>query len=402
MEYHKSKKDPELYYSINDKGEKRWMFRHKYYDSLGKRKEKKRRGFLTEKEAYQALLDVKSNTLKGAIKQVEYSNFTIAEWFDLWYETHELDWKPTTRQQREMAIRLQIKPLLGRYKLQELDKTTYKRAFINPLLKEYKVETVKLFHRLFKIGINAAVDDEILSRNRFTKITIRNEKQELLFKGKSLNDNFLEAHELNKLLSTAKEYENITNYTLFLLLSYTGLRRGEACGLQWKDIDFTKKTLTVEPTRDNKGVRSPKTDNSYRTILIDDILIQQLKGYKKWCKETKSKFGYHLINSDFIFISYQNGNPITDNTIIYSLRRITKKAGIKPITPHGLRHTHATLLLSQGKRAASIKVVAERLGNTPQMILDIYGHTYLDLEEESVQLFSESLSGAKTGANSEL
>lgn len=186
-----------------------------------------------------------------------------------------------------------------------------------------------------------------------------------------------------------------------LLLAYTGVRRGEACGLQWDNIDFSKRTLTVERTRDNKGVRSPKTKNSYRTILIDDILIQQLKTYKKWCKETRLKFGHRLNNNDFIFISYQTGKPITDNSIIYSLRRIIKKADLKPITPHGLRHTHATLLLSQGKRGASVKVVAERLGNTPQMILDIYGHTFLDLEEETVQLFSESLSGAKTVANSE-
>ena len=398
MEYHKSKKDPELYYSINDKGEKRWMFRHKYYDSLGKRKEKKKRGFLSEKEAYQALIEVKTNTLQGAIKQVEYSNYTIAEWFDLWYETHKFDWKPTTRQQREMAIRLQIKPLLGHYKLQKLDKTTYKRAYVNPLLKKYKVETVKLFHRLFKIGINAAVDDEILPRNRFTKITIRDEKAELLLTGTIKNDNFLEAHELNTLLSTAKEHENITKHTVVLLLAYTGLRRGEACGLQWNNIDFSNRTLTVERTRDNKGVRSPKTKNSYRTILIDDILIQQLKTYKKWYKETRLKFGHHFNNNDILFISYQTGNPITDNSIVYSLRRIIKKANLKPITPHGLRHTHATLLLSQGKRGASVKVVAERLGNTPQMILDIYGHTFLDLEEESVQLFSESMIGAKTGA----
>ncbi len=401
MNYIKSKKDPELYYSINDKGEKRWMFRHKYYDSFGKRKEKKKRGFLSEKEAYQALLEVKNNTAQGAIKLVEFSNYTIAEWFDIWFETHKPDWKPTSRIQREMAIRLQIKPLLGNYKLQKLDKTTYKQAFINPLLKKYKVETVKLFHRLFKIGINAAVDDEILSRNRFTKITIRDEKSELLSTKGSINENFLEAHELNKLLTTAKEHENITNYTFFLLLAYTGLRRGEACGLQWDNINFTKRTLTVERTKDNKGVRTPKTQNSYRTILIDEVLVQQLKVYKNWCKETRQKFGQHLKNDDFIFLSYQTGEPITDNSVIYSLRRVVKKAGIKPITPHGLRHTHATLLLSQSKRAASVKVVAERLGNTPQMILDIYGHTFLDLEEETVQLFSESLSGAKIGANSE-
>jgi hypothetical protein len=54
-----------------------------YYDSFGKRKEKKKRGFLSEREAYQALLEVKTNTAQGAIKLVEFSNYTIAEWFDI-------------------------------------------------------------------------------------------------------------------------------------------------------------------------------------------------------------------------------------------------------------------------------------------------------------------------------
>ena len=394
MKLHKSKKDPELYYYLtSSKGEKRWLYRHKYYDQVGKRKEKKVSGFKTEKEAYKALLEVKASTLRGEVKKVEHSNYTIAQWFDIWYDTHQNDWKPTTRTQREMAIRLQIKPLLGHLKLQELDKITYKRYFINPLLKKYKESTVKLFHRLFKIGINAAVDSEIIPRNRFTKVTIRDTEAD----PETIEENFLVASELHKLLAIAKEEANITGYTLLMLLAYTGLRRGEAAGLKWKNVDFEKKTITVERTRDNKGARSPKTANSYRTILIDDALLKQLQVYKTWCKELLLTFGDRLKQDTFILTSYQTGRPITDGNMLYTLRRVIDKAEVKPITLHGLRHTHATLLISKG---VSVKVIAERLGNTPQMILDIYGHSFQELEERSVQLFSESLqSGANSGAN---
>ncbi|MED4052962.1 tyrosine-type recombinase/integrase [Niallia taxi] len=379
MKLNKTKKDPELFYYFNAKNKKMWCYRHRYYDALGKRKEKSKQGFETEKDAYRALLEVKSNILNGEVKKVENSNLTVAEWLDIWYETHKNDWKITSQSQRENAIKYQMKPLLGKYKLAELDKSTYKRVFINTLLKKYEPSTVQLFHRLFKVAVNAAVDDEIIPRNRFNKITIETEKKD---------DNFYTADELKSFLSAAKDIENITNYTLILTLSFTGLRKGEALGLQWKNIDFASKTLTVERTRDNKGVRTPKTKNSYRTILIDDKLLKQLSIYKTWCKEFMLTYGHRLKEADFIFISHQSGTPITDNTIMYSIKRIIKKTGSNKITPHGLRHTHATLLIGQ---RIPVKVIADRLGNTPQMILDIYGHSFKDLEEESVIAFGQAL-----------
>lgn len=379
MELQKSKKDKELFFYINAKGQKQWCYRHRYYDSLGKRREKSKQGFKSENEAYRALLEVKTNILNGAVKQVEYSSLTVSEWLDIWFETHKNDWKETSRQQRENAIKHQMKPLIGKYKLAELDKTTYKRVYINFLLKRYKPSTVQLFHRLFKVAINAAVDDEIIPRNRFNKITITNDEEA---------DNFLTADELKQFLSAAKELENITNFSLIYLLAFTGLRKGEAQGLTWENIDFEAKTLTVERTRDNKGVRTPKTKNSYRTILINDEMIKILKDYKKWCKEIKLSFGNRLKEDDFIFISYQTGQPVTDNTLKYSMERISKKTGVKLITPHGLRHTHATILIGQ---RIPVKVIADRLGNTPQMILDIYGHSFKDLEEESVQAFEKAM-----------
>lgn len=381
-----------MYYYFNVKEEKMWMYRHKYYDKSGKRKEKKKSGFKTEKAALKGLLEVKAATLGGDVKRVEHDQMTVGQWLDIWYETHQNDWKVTSRDQREMAIRLQMKPLLGKYKLQQLDRSTYKREYLNVLEKKYKPTTVQLLHNLFKIAINAAVDDEILQRNRFTKMTL-SAKQE----AEDKPDNYFTPAELRVFLQAAKAHENETNYTFFLTLAYTGMRRGEALGLQWKNIDFKNKTITVERTRDNKGVRTPKTKNSYRTIPVDDLLIKQLQAYRKWCLETKLYFGLKVKEESFVFISYQTGERIGDNTPMYSLKRLLKKAKLSNITLHGLRHTHCTNLLNQG---ANVMAIAERLGNTPQMIYEIYGHVLEKMEMETVALFSRSLeaSGANDGA----
>lgn len=398
----KSLKEKEVFYYFNAKEEKLWMYRHKYYDAAGKRKEKKKSGFKTEKAAIKALLEVKAQTLRGETKAIENDGLTIAQWFDTWYEMNANKWKVTTRKQREIAIRLNIKPLLGHYKLQKLDRATYQKAYINALEGEYKHTSVRLLHNIFKIGINAAVEEELLPRNRFTKVTFSTNGE-----SDDSNDNFLTPAELNTLLQTAKETEHVTNYSFLLTIAYTGIRRGEACGLQWKNIDFNNNTITIERTRDNKGARSPKTKNSYRTILVDELVMAQLKKYQVWCKQIMLAFGVRYSEDSFVFVSYQTAEPISDTGLLYMFRRVQEAAGLVTIvekdgkevavpksTLHGLRHTHATILLNSGQ---NVKVIAERLGNTPAMIYEIYGHVLKELEQQSVQVFSDMLktSGAK-------
>ena len=81
---------------------------------------------------------------------------------------------------------------------------------------------------------------------------------------------------------------------------------------------------------------------------------------------------------------------MTDGAILYAIRRVSEKLGIGVgyLIPHSLRHIHATILVSQ---SVLLQTIAARLGNTPEMILNIYRHSYDELEQKSVQLFSDTL-----------
>lgn len=207
-------------------------------------------------------------------------------------------------------------------------------------------------------------------------------------------ENFLSIDELKVLLADAKQNENITVYTLLLVIAYTGIRRGEALGIQWKNIDFDNNTITIERTRDRAGSRTPKTKNSYRTILVDEAVMKQLAVYRTHCKSLLLSFGKKLkddITKDdtFVFLS-EAAEPYSPDTLFSIFRRIIKRTKLPKVTIHGLRHTHCTILLS---RHVNVEVIAERLGNTPKMIYEVYGHVLKEMELESVAVFSQSLQG---------
>lgn len=395
MKLHKTTKDPELYYYFNSKDEKLFMYRHKYYEELtGIRKEKKKSGFKTEKAALKALLEAKAQTLRGETKSLENDNLTVAQWLDIWYNSNKKKWKVGTQVQREMIIRLHLKPLIGHYKLLKLTKRVYEERFINTVESKYKPNTVRLWHNIFKIAINAAVEEEILQRNRFTRVNFAEINAEETVK-------FFSPSELTAFIEYTLQHENITYRTFFIVAAFTGMRRGELLGLQWKNINFKNNTISVERTRDDKGLRTPKTKNSYRTIPVDEIVIQQLATYQSWCKKILFKHGRKLKDENddtLIFISEHGATPISVGSTLYTFKKISKGAGLPDIPLHGLRHTHATILLN---RDVNVKLIAERLGNTTDMIYKVYGHILKEKEQESVSIFSEALkaSGAKIGAN---
>lgn len=166
---------------------------------------------------------------------------------------------------------------------------------------------------------------------------------------------------------------------LFLTLYFTGCRKGEALALTWNDIDFDSSTLNINKSLTRKSVdtayaiTTPKNNSSIRKILIPDILIQAFKNIQKYG-----------IGSDQLIFSDNNGYPLAENTITRKFKHYTTLADIKQIRIHDLRHSHASLLISQGE---SIVMVAKRLGHSNiEQTLNTYSHL---MPNEELKLISK-------------
>lgn len=169
---------------------------------------------------------------------------------------------------------------------------------------------------------------------------------------------FMEIEDMKKLIQELK-HENTAEANFFLILLKTGLRFAEALGITLNDVDFDKKTVTINKTLDYKkhreGTRSfvpTKNKYSVRTIIVDDAVL-----YMLW----KNSKGADPDESIFYKIKGFQYNSTLNNW----LKRACQKAGVPEITLHSLRHEHATYLVSQG---ISSMAVAERLGHADDSV----------------------------------
>ncbi|OXS70202.1 hypothetical protein B1B04_18735 [Lysinibacillus sp. KCTC 33748] len=377
-------------YSYTDtKNKKKYAYRYKYYDSLGKRKELYKQGFDSDRDAEVALAKLICET-DSFLKVVENKNITVSQWMDIWFESKKNDWAISSKKLAKQNIDLYIKPLLGSYKLSNLDYLTYKKEFIDELLKTKSVNTVKSAHSKFLDAVNLAVRNEVLPKNRFSSMTISKENEK---KKKSINEendlNFLNEDDLKKLLQFIKKADDMTKTAVIWTIAFTGMRKGEAAALRWKDIDLQEGTINIYETRDHLGQREAKTKNSIRVVEIEQNLCSLLESYRKKSIEKKLEKGVSHKNTDYVFINLKTLHCIGTNFVANILISVYKKKVIsKYISPHGLRHSYATILCGQG---VPIPVVAKIIGDTPNTVMVYYAHSLKEKEKEAVQILSKVL-----------
>lgn len=172
-------------------------------------------------------------------------------------------------------------------------------------------------------------------------------------------------------------FENTDTYKVFFSLLYlTGCRKGEAFALIWQDIDFNNKTLSITKNLTRKvknktyAIVSTKT-NEIRTILIPDTLVDMLQNHKKLSLHHKQK--------DFVF---GGDYPLAEMTTTRKFKEHIELSGVPPIHIHCLRHSHASLLISNGE---NIVAIAKRLGHSKiEQTLNTYSHLMPNTEKELV------------------
>lgn len=187
-------------------------------------------------------------------------------------------------------------------------------------------------------------------------------------KNDSLKDNYWTYEEYNRFITNVDD-----NYysLIFKFLYYTGVRLGELRALNWNDIDFIKKTLSITKSMSKdsfqKGsiIVSPKTKNSIRTLDLSNNLINELLAYKE---EQKKIYGFN--NNWYVFGGFQY---LGITTLRNKLNQYIKIANVKKITIHGFRHSHVSLLIDIG---CDFKDVAERIGDTIKMVQETYYHMF--------------------------
>ena len=265
-----------------------------------------------------------------------------------------------------------LEKLIPDLAIEELDRIAY-QGLLNAYAELHERQTVMDFHHQLKGAILDAVDEGLMDRDPTRKAIVKGrppcEKKK----------RYLNQFELQKLLSSLDLVPRLNWDWMILLIAKTGLRFSEALAVTPKDFDFAHQALSIDKTWDYKegtGFLPTKNSSSVRKVAIDWQLIVQFSELVKGLPEDLP-----------IFVS----GRVYNSTVNALLARRCVQAGVPTISVHGLRHTHASLLLFAG---VSIASVARRLGhssmNTTQKT---YLHIIQELENKDVDLVMRSLSG---------
>lgn len=348
-----------------------------------------------EKEVQRQAVLFEEDCKRGQIvSAVKFETFA-EEWFE---EYAKLNLKSTTyTRQRQLTKR--VYAAIGHIRLDKLT-TRVIQKFINSLALDGTNEITKkplshktMVHYLSFIStvIDYAIKMDMLSDNPCRRITIpkgsKKERKILSIK---------ETEEFLKLLATA----TLKWRTFFTLDIYSGMRRGEMLGLEWKDIDFETGVVHIQRTSNYTKARgiytdTTKTENSVRFIKLPPEVLAILEQFRAEQEKEKQRLGSKWIENDRLFTKW-NGLPMNPQTPYGWLKKFCEKHGMPFCGIHSFRHLHASLLIGAGIDTTTVSGI---LGHSQvSTSLNIYGHMFRENQVKACNAVAEALDFTKRGA----
>ena len=296
------------------------------------------------------------------------------DYYKQWVRTYkEGAVRDVTLQKYQMTIK-RLGEIAPDLKVGELDKVAYQNI-LNEYARTHEKQTTMDFHHQLKSAVLDAVDEGLIDRDPTRRAVI---------KGKPAGHKkikYLSKFELHTLLADLNLINQVNFDWLILLIAKTGMRFSEALAIMPGDFEFEKATLNISKTWNYKGdggFAETKNKSSVRKIQIDWQMAMQFATLTKNLPEDKP-----------IFV--EEGKAIYNSTINDLLERHCRRCDIPVITVHGLRHTHASLLMADG---ASIASVSMRRGHSSMTTTQkVYLHVIKELENKDTDIIMRSIAG---------
>ena len=338
----------------------------------GKRKQIRRRGFNSKREATTEMTKLKAQISENEfldINKITYSNY-IGQWI----QERKSVLQESTFEIHSILLKNVILPRLGTLKLQELS-PIHIQKFVTDLVNEkhYSVHTIHLLFRIVNSSLRKAKILKLIKECPSEGITLpKVQKKEM---------NVWSIDEVNFFITNSKKVNRLTRcYIGFLFALLTGMRQGEILGLRWRDIDFENQTIYIRQTLTQKAQVKvgAKNQSSIRSLHIPKKMIFELKAHKAHVLKEKLASGQNYEDNDLVLCT-QKGRPTIPRNFRKEFYKLTKTLGLPKIRFHDLRHTHATILIQQN---VNVKLISERLGHAEiGTTLDTYSHVLPNMQK---------------------
>ncbi|MEN6565908.1 MAG: tyrosine-type recombinase/integrase [Veillonellales bacterium] len=376
----------------------------------GKRKQKwVNTGTANKKEAEKALPKIVIAAQENELP--EDDKITLSQFLDKWLLVYcKPNLRPPTYKNYESYIRNHIKPNLGRFAIAKLKPLQIQEFYATKQDAGLATATVNYLHTILNEALKHAVQWNLITKNpcNAVKAPKRVKYQAQVYS----------PAQLQILLSIVSG----TRLALPVILAVTcGLRRGEVCGLRWQDIDLDNGIMHILHSLDwyesKLTIQPVKTDHSERSIKLPATTLAALNAHKALQTDFKTDPDKDYQNNDFV-VSWPDGRPCDPDFLYRQFQKAIKEHNqniaddpelstaekerltLPVIRFHDLRHSHATLLLSQGVAA---KIVSERLGHSrTSFTQDTYMHMLPGMQDEAATLVDQALQAkdGKIGHNS--
>lgn len=325
-------------------------------------------GFRTKAEAVAVATEIEANLRKGLVPHLNPEPFD--DYFEKWIQIYKVDISQNTRA-RYLNTHKTIKEYFGNKPIQNIEKKEY-QIFLNEYGKNRSKASVKKVNTHIRACVKDAIDEGVLHVD-FTRNVKLTGKE-----GKPNTEKHLDYKESQILLNEIyKKLEVSKTYYLLLLALTSGMRFGELVGLTRNDFNFFNNTIAIKETwgysKDmHEGFGDTKNKQSVRIIKMDQQTMITFQNLFDRTPTNIHNLVFYSPQSKYKVVSNNAANKLLKNTL--------KRLGIDPISMHGLRHTHASVLLY---KKVSIYYVSERLGhNDIDTTLKEYSHVIKELREE--------------------